>query len=133
MTYCLSGFNCEYYLYENRDVHVLLLDMELLKNQIPSYMNSLFVDISAASPMMFTSTRQSVAILSTKMNIKVDPCLLKALVSKNDRSDSSCFYLIADFTNNYHVKLKKSLILKLKPSLNIAKKSMPLHLFENGS
>ena len=133
MTYCLSGFNCEYCWYENRNVHVLLLDMELLKNQIPLYMNSLFVDISAASPMMFTSTRQSVAILSTKMNIKVDPCLLKALVSKNDRSDSSCFYLIADFTNNYHVKLKKSLILKLKPSLNIAKKSMPLHLFENRS
>ena len=67
------------------------------------------------------------------MNIKVDPCLLKALASKNHRSDSSCFYLIEDFTNNYHVKLKKSLILKLNPSFNISKKSMPLHLFENGS
>ena len=45
-----------------------------------------------------------------------------------------CFPLIGNATNNYHLKLKESLvILKLKPSLNIAIESMPLYLFENDS
>ena len=36
--------------------------------------------------------------------------------------------------NKCHLKLKESLlILKLKPSLNLAKQSMALHLFENDS
>ena len=36
--------------------------------------------------------------------------------------------------NNYHLKLKESLlILKSKPSLNIAKESMPLFLSDKGS
>ena len=44
---------------------------------------------------------------------------------ENHPADSFCFSLIGNATNNYHIKLKESLfILKLKPSLNIAKESM---------
>ena len=49
-------------------------------------------------------------------------------------ADTSCFSLVGNAANKYHLKLKESLlILKMKPSLNIAKDSMPLHLFENDS
>ena len=47
-------------------------------------------------------------------------------------ADTSCFSLVGNAANKYHLKLKESLlILKIKPSLNVAKESMPLHLFEN--
>ena len=47
-------------------------------------------------------------------------------------ADTSCFSLVGNAANKYHLKLKESLlILKMKPSLNVAKESMPLHLFEN--
>ena len=37
-------------------------------------------------------------------------------------ADSSCFTLIDSASNNFHLKLKESLlILKLEPSLNVAK------------
>ena len=53
---------------------------------------------------------------------------------ENYSADSSCFSLIGNTTNNYHLKLKESLvILKLKQSLNTTKESMSLHLFENDS
>ena len=41
------------------------------------------------------------------------------------------FKIMGNSTNDYHLQLKESLlILKLKPSLNIAKESTRLHLFE---
>ena len=47
-------------------------------------------------------------------------------------ADTSCFLLVRNAANKYHLKLKESfLILKMKPSLNVAKESMPLYLFEN--
>ena len=50
------------------------------------------------------------------------------------RADTSCFSLVGNAANKYHLKLKESLlILKMKPSLNVAKESMPLYLFENDS
>ena len=53
-------------------------------------------------------------------------------INKIYPADSSDFSLIGNTTNNYHLKLKESLIiLNLKQSLNITKDSMPLHLFEN--
>ena len=53
---------------------------------------------------------------------------------QNHPADSFCFSLIGNATNNYHLKLKESLvILNFKLSLNIAKESMPLYLFENNS
>ena len=49
-------------------------------------------------------------------------------------ADTSCFSLVGNDANKYHLKLKESfLILKMKPSLNVAKESVPLHLFENNS
>ena len=46
--------------------------------------------------------------------------------------DASCFSLVGNAANKYHLKLKESLlILKMKPSLNVAKESIPLYLFEN--
>ena len=36
--------------------------------------------------------------------------------------------------NNYHLSLKESLLIfKLKQSLNVAKESIPLYLFDNDS
>ena len=48
------------------------------------------------------------------------------------RADINCFSLIGSASNKFHLKLKESLlILKMKPSLNIAKESMPLMLFDH--
>ena len=48
------------------------------------------------------------------------------------QADSSCFTLIGSASNKFHLKLKESLlILKLKSSINVAKESMSLYLFEN--
>ena len=53
---------------------------------------------------------------------------------QNHPADYVRFSLIGNATNNYHLKLTKSLvILKLEPSLKMAKESMLLHLFENNS
>ena len=44
-------------------------------------------------------------------------------------ADTSCFSLVGNAANKYHLKLKESLlVLKMKPSLNVAKESMPLYL-----
>ena len=49
-------------------------------------------------------------------------------------ADLNNFTILGNAINNYHLSLKESLlILKLKPSLNIAKESMPLYLFDNDS
>ena len=46
----------------------------------------------------------------------------------------SCFSLVGNAASKFHLKLKESLlILKMKPSLNVAKESIPLYLFENDS
>ena len=42
------------------------------------------------------------------------------------------FKIMGNSVNNYFLQLKESLILKLKPSLNIAEEMMPLYLFDNG-
>ena len=42
------------------------------------------------------------------------------------------FKIMGNSVNNYFLQLKESLlILRLKPSLNVAKESMPLYLFDN--
>ena len=44
------------------------------------------------------------------------------------------FFILGNAMNNYHLSLKESLlILKLKLSLNVAKESIPLYLFDNNS
>ena len=48
----------------------------------------------------------------------------------NSRLDN--FQVLGNAVNNFHLKLKESLlILKMKPSLNIAEESVPLYLFDN--
>ena len=47
-------------------------------------------------------------------------------------ADAGDFKIIGNAANDYHLKLKESLMIaKLKPSLNIASESMPLYLFDN--
>ena len=47
-------------------------------------------------------------------------------------ADTSCFSLVGNAANKYHLKFKESLlILKMKPLLNVAKESMSLYLFGN--
>ena len=47
-------------------------------------------------------------------------------------ADTSCFSLVGNTANKYHLKLKETvLIFKMKPSLNVAKEFILLHLFEN--
>ena len=49
-------------------------------------------------------------------------------------ADTSCFSLVGNAANKYHLKLRESLlILKMKASLNVAKEFMPLYLLENDS
>ena len=46
-------------------------------------------------------------------------------------ADTSCFSLVGNAAIKYHLKLKESLlILKMKPSLNVAKESMLSQIFE---
>ena len=53
----------------------------------------------------------------------------------HDQNYVSCtnnFKIMGNSVNNYFLQLKESLlILKLRPSLNVAKESMPLYLFDN--
>ena len=47
-------------------------------------------------------------------------------------ADTSCFSLVGNAASKYHLKSKESLhMLKMKPSLNIAKESMSSYLFGN--
>ena len=63
----------------------------------------------------------------SKYNKKYATAIKKHCHENNHEADSSCFTLIDSASNNFHLKLKLSLLmLKLKPSLNVAKESMPL-------
>ena len=47
-------------------------------------------------------------------------------------ADTSCFSLVQNAANKYDLKSKESLlVLKMKPSPNVAKESMSLYVFEN--
>ena len=51
---------------------------------------------------------------------------------QNHVSCANNFKIMRNSVNNYFLQLKESIsILKLKPSLNVAKESMPLYLFDN--
>ena len=58
----------------------------------------------------------------SKYKDKYATAIRKHCHENNHEADSSCFTLIGSASNNFHLKLKESLlILKLKPSLNVAK------------
>ena len=68
----------------------------------------------------------------SKYNGKDTTVIRKHCHQNNHQADSSSFTLIGNASNNFHLKLKeRRLILKLKPSLNVVKESMPLYLFDN--
>ena len=72
--------------------------------------------------------------LNLKYTEKDATAIRKHCHNHGHRADTSCFSLVGNAANKYHLKLKESLlILKMKPSLNVAKESMPLYLFENDS
>ena len=58
----------------------------------------------------------------SKYNGKDATTIRKHYYQNNHQGDSYCFTLTGDASNNFHLKLKEPLlILKLKPSLNVAK------------
>ena len=68
----------------------------------------------------------------SKYNDKDATAIRKHCHQNYHHSDSCCFTLIGSASNNFHLKLKESLlILQLKLSLNVAKESMPLYLFDS--
>ena len=68
----------------------------------------------------------------SKYNDKDATVIRKHGHQNNHQADSSCFTLIGNASNDFHLKLKESLlILKFKLSLNKAKESMPSYLFDN--
>ena len=69
-----------------------------------------------------------------KYNEKDATAIRKHCHHSNHQPDISCFSSIGSASNKFHLRLKESLlILKLKPSLNIAKESMPLLLFDHNA
>ena len=120
------------------------------KDQIPIYMNSDVIykyKCNICSDVYISKTKLQFLVRQyehlgrliltekpLKYNEKDATAVRKHCHQQNHPADSFCFSLIGNATNNYHLKLKESLvILKFKPSLNIAKESMPLYLFENDS
>ena len=65
---------------------------------------------------------------------KDDTAIRKHCHSLNDLASIDNFSILGNAMNNHLLSLKESLlILKLKPSLNVAKESIPLYLFDNDS
>ena len=120
------------------------------KDQIPNYTNSNVIyrhKWNICNDVYIGETKRQLLLcqhehlgrsILTKKPIKYNEnnatVVRKYFHQQNHPPDSFCFSLIGNATNNYHLKLKESLvILKFKPSLNIAKEFMPLYLFENDS
>ena len=118
------------------------------KDLIPSYMNSKVIykykcnicnDVYIGETKRHILVRQyehiGKSILTEKplkYNEKDATAIRKHCHHKDHRTDINCFSLIGSASNKFHLKLKESLlILKMKPSLNIAKESMPLMLFDH--
>jgi len=69
---------------------------------------------------------------SLKYNVKDATSVRKHCQQQIHINNVDSFKVMGNSTNNYHLQLKESLlILKQKPSLNVAKESMPLHLFND--
>ena len=69
-----------------------------------------------------------------KYNEKDATAIRKYCHHSNHQPDINCFSSMGSASNKFHLRLKESLlILKLKPSLNIAKESMPLLLFDHNA
>ena len=120
------------------------------KHQIPKYMNSKVIykfkcnicnDVYIGETKRHFLVREyehlgklMLAEKNLKYTEKDATAIRKYCHNHCHTADTSCVSLVGNAANKYHLKLKESLlILKMKPSLNVAKESMPLCLFENES
>ena len=120
------------------------------KDQIPKYMNSKVIckfkcnicnDVYIGEtncPLLVREYEHLGKSILNEKNLKYSEkgatTIRKHCHNHYHTADTSCFSLVGNAANKYHLKLKESLhILKIKPSLNVAKESMPLYLFENDS
>ena len=120
------------------------------KNQIPKYMNSKVIykfKCNNCNDIYIGETNSRFLVgeyepfgksILTEKNLKYTEkdatAIRKHCHNHGHTDDTSCFSLVGNAANKSHLKLKESLlILKMKPSLNIAKESIPLYLFQNDS
>ena len=120
------------------------------KDQIPKYMSSKVIykfKCNISNDVYIGETKHHFLVhecehlgksILTEKNLKYTKkdatAIRKHCHNHGHTADTSCFSLVGNAANKYHLRLKESLlILKMKPSLNVAKESMPLHLFENDS
>ena len=120
------------------------------KDQIPKYINSKVIykfKCNICNDVYISETKRHLrvreyehlgrSILTEKNlnNTEKDATVIRKHCHNHcHTTDTSCFSLVGNAANKYHLKLKKSLlILKRRPSLNVAKESMPLYLLENDS
>ena len=120
------------------------------KDQIPKYMNSKVIykfKCNICNDVYIGETKRHFFVreyehlgksILTEKNLKYTEkdatAIRKHCHNHCHTADTSCFSLVGNAANKYHLKLKESLlILKMKASLNVANKSMPLHLLENDS
>ena len=121
-----------------------------LKDQIPKYMNSKVIyefKCNICNDAYIGETKRHLLVrehehlgksILTEKNLKYTKkdatAIRKHCHNHCHIAGTSCFSLVGNAANKYHLKLKESLlILKVKPSPNVVKESMPLYLFENNS
>ena len=120
------------------------------KDQIPKYMNSKVIykfKCNICNDVYIGETKRHFLVCEyehfgksrlTEKNLKYTEknatAIRKHCHNNCHTADTSCFSLVGNAANKYHLKLKESLlILRMKSSLIIAKVSVPLYLFENDS
>ena len=119
------------------------------KDQIPKYMNSKVTckfKCNICNDVYIGETKRHLLVrqyeylgksILTKKNLKYSgkedaTAIRKHCHNHCHTANTSCFSLVGSAANKYHLKLKDSfLILKMKPSHNVAKESMKIYLFEN--
>ena len=120
----------------------------LFKDQIPKCLNSMLLykfTYSTCNSVYIGKTKRHYLVrqfehlgLSVLTNIalrysdKDATAIRKHCHHQNHINCTDNFKIMGNSVNIYFLQLKESfLILKLKPSLNIVKESMPLYLFDN--
>ena len=120
------------------------------KDHIPKYMNSKLIyefKCNICNDVYIGETKRLFLALQceylrksilTEKNLKYTEkdatAIRKQCHNHYHTADTTCFSLVGNTANKYHLKLKETLLIfKMKPSLNVAKEFILLHLFENDS
>ena len=110
------------------------------KDQIPKYMNSKVIykfKCNICNDVYIGETKRHFLVreyehlgksILTEKNLKYTEkdatAIRKHCHNHGHTADTSCFSLVGNTVNKYHLKLKESLLVfKMKPSLNVAKES----------